>query len=988
MPKSVLTGRSGSTHNNERGAPTGARTRLLIPAVLAAIAAGPVALAQETATAPQDSTEQSGSTPGNLDEVRVTGSRIVREGYNSPTPVTALSAEELLNQQPESIVQGLATLPALSGGTTTAQDITGSTKRGPGSFLNLRNLGGLGDSLVPRTLVLLDGRRIAPSNDTGNIDINMLPQSLISSVDIVTGGASAAYGSDAIAGVVNFRLDTKFTGLKAEVDGGESAAHDAGFHKFSLAGGQSFLDGKLHVIASFDFNQSDTGYAYNRPWANAHCAPVPVPGVTTANQSAANPRQVVECGAETPYASYGGAIYSGPLTTPNQGISFGPGGVPQPFNYGTLKSANYMVGGNGAYYDDNVNFDPPLKTQVAFTHITYDINDNVQAFAQLTMGWNWSDYPQNSPNFYSPRPFTIYSGNPYIPASVQSQMTALGVPSFQLGIVPKADGIITVNSTYRNYDAVGGLNGKFGNGWNWDFSFEHGMTELRSQMYNYNVTNIYRAADAITNPATGQPECYATSIGAPNSAGCVPINLFGPGAASQAALNYVRGLLIYNNDNVQNDAAFTLHGEPFSSWAGPVSIATGVEYRNNTASGTTDPISAENPPLNVTGIRGFPASLLNQAGGWLTFNPKPEAGSDNVKEIFGETVVPLAKNLPLIVSDDLNAALRGIDYSTSGKVLTWKIGNTWSPVGDLLIRVTESRDIRAPSLTELYASPSSGPTTVFDPFNGNASVNIKTLTEGNTALKAEKADTFTGGFTYTSSWIRGFASSIDYYDIKIKEALGQFPVQDEINECYQGVTSLCQFLQRDNTGTLQFVVLPTLNLAQLRSRGVDFEMSYRKQLSDIVSAWNGSSTFRILGTRLLEESTTEPGLTGNIYVDRVGDIGQGNPKWRANAIATVDSGPVGVDLTGLLIGEGLYNSTYGPGDINNNHVPMSFTLNVGIRYTISSLPGNPQAFFHVNNVFNRDPPLVPGTALFSPQTNPALYDVIGRMFSAGIKVQF
>jgi len=954
----------------------------------AALADTPAAAAPQPAASTSDSTQP--STDTDIDEVKITGSRILREGFTSPTPVTTLSADELLTQQPESLVQSLATLPALASGTTTATDITGSTKRGPGSFLNLRNLGGLGDSLVPRTLVLLDGRRVAPSNDTGNIDINMLPQSLISDVNIVTGGASAAYGSDAIAGVVDFRLDTKFTGLKAEIDGGGASAGDAGYRKFSIAGGQSFLDNRLHVIASFDFNQSNGASASSRPWAHSHCLPIPVPGVTAANESPSNPAQVMACNVQTPYASYGGAIYSGPLTTPTQGISFGPGGVPGPYNYGTLKSANYMSGGNGAYYADNVNFDPPLKTQVAFTHITYDINDHLQAFAQVTMGWNWSDYPQNSPFFYSPRPFTIYSGNPFIPASVQSQMTQLGVQSFQLGTVLKQDGIITVNSTYRNYDAVGGLEGKFGNGWSWDFSFEHGMTEFRSQMYNYNVTNIFRAVDAITNPATGQPECYATSIGAPNSAGCVPLNVFGSGAGSQAALNYVRGYLIYNNDNVQNDAQWTLHGEPFSSWAGPVSIATGVEYRNNTASATTDPISAETPPLNTTGIRGFPLSLLNQAGGWLTFNPKPEAGADNVKEIFGETVVPLAKDLPFIKSDDLNAAIRGIDYSTSGKVLTWKLGNTWQPFNDLLIRLTESRDIRAPSLTELYASPSSGPTTVFDPFMNNASVNIKTLTEGNTDLKAEKATTFTGGFTYTPSMLRGFGTSIDYYDIKIKEALGTFPVQDEINECFQGVTSLCKYLLRDNTGTLQYVVLPTLNLAQMRTRGIDLEVSYRKALSDIVSRWNGGASLRLIGTRLLEQSTTEPALTGSDYVDRAGDIGQGNPHWQANAIATVDSGPVGVDLTGRFIGQGVYNSTYGPSTLSpsDNHVPSNFVLGVNIRYAIASLPGNPQAFFHVSNVFNRDPPLVPGTALFSPETNPALYDVIGRMFSLGIKVKF
>jgi iron complex outermembrane recepter protein len=981
MPKSGLVKRA-NVDNKIRRSGAVARANWLIPAaVAAAIAGGSAAVRAQDQQPAQDS-----QVP--IAEVTVTGSRIIRQGFASPTPVTALSADELLASRPESLVEGLATLPSLSGGSTTNQDITGSTKRGPGNFLNLRNLGGIGDNLVPRTLVLLDGRRVAPSNDTGNIDINMLPQALISSVNIVTGGASAAYGSDAVAGVVDFRLDTHFTGLKAEVDGGVADAGDGEYHKFSLAGGTNFFDNRLHIIASFDFLRSAEAFANNRPWASGHCLPIPVPGVTTATQSATNPRQVMACNVQTPYASYGGAIYSGPLTTPTQGIAFGPGGVPGPFNYGALKSANYMAGGNGSYYADNVNFDPPARRKVAFTHISYDVSDNIQAFAQVTVASSWSDYEQNSPFFYPPRPFTIFSGNPFIPASVQSQMTQLGVSNFPLGIVAKPDGIITVNSEYTNYDAVAGLQGKFGDGWSWDASFERGKTEFRSQMYNYNVANIYRAADAVVDPSTGQTVCYATLHNAPNSAGCVPIDLFGPGAASAAALNYVRGNLIYNNDNTQTDVAATLHGEPFTLWAGPVSVATGVEYRDNTAVATTDAISAQSPPINTTGIRGFPASLVNQPGGWLTFNPKPEGGSANVKELFGEVVVPLAKDLPFARSIDFNAAVRGIDYSTSGKVATWKYGGTWQPVSDLLIRATESRDIRAPSMTELYASPSSGPTTVFDPFMGNASVNIKTFTQGNPNLQAEKAQTFTGGFTYTPSWIRGLGLSIDYYDIKIKQALGTLAVQDEINECFAGATSLCSLLQRDSTGVLQYVTLPTLNLSQLRSRGVDLEFSYRMGLSTIVSSWSGSASLRMIGTRLLEQSTTVPTSTGVSYVDRVGDIGQGNPKWRVNAIASLEQGPIGLDITGRFIGSGLYNSTYVVGDISNNHVPSNFTMDVDMRYTLTSLPGNPQLSFNVVNVFNRDPPLVPGTALFSPETNAALYNTIGRFYSAGIKVRF
>ncbi len=246
-----------------------------------------------------------------LEEVTVTGSRVIREGMSSPTPVTSLSSSELLQSNPQSLSQALALLPSM-GTSTTPKSIGGRSTLGPGSFLNLRNLGST------RNLVLLDGRRVVPSNIAGNTDINLLPSALIKNVSVVTGGASAAYGSDAVAGVTNFILDTKFTGFKLDLNGGESSHNgDGGSYKVTAAWGGSFFDDRLHAIASFDWRHSQSAYQQNRLWANQNCGLISIPGVTTANQSDANPRQTIGCGITQSSATYGGAIIAGPLTTAN-----------------------------------------------------------------------------------------------------------------------------------------------------------------------------------------------------------------------------------------------------------------------------------------------------------------------------------------------------------------------------------------------------------------------------------------------------------------------------------------------------------------------------------------------------------------------------------------------------------------------------------------------------------------------------------------------
>jgi outer membrane receptor protein involved in Fe transport len=943
-------------------------------AVAAAILGLPfAAVAQELQPAGED-----------LTELVVTGSRVIREGMSSPTPVTSVSSTELLQSNPQSMAQALALLPSM-GTSTTPKSIGGRSTLGPGSFLNLRNLGST------RNLVLLDGRRVVPSNIAGNTDINLLPSSLIKNVSVVTGGASAAYGSDAVAGVTNFILDTEFNGFKLDFNGGVSSHDgDGGSYKLAAAWGGGFLDDRLHVITSFDWRHSQSAYQENRAWANRNCGLISIPGVTTTTQSATNPRQTIACNVTQASATYGGAIIAGPLTTATQGIAFDENGRPVALTYGQYKTTNTQVGGQGALWGDVVNFTTPMDNKVGFAHATFDITENVEAFVQGTLSRAESLYAQTPAYFYGtgiPPAITIQSGNPFIPAAIQTRMTQLGLANFALNTSPKSWGVIQTDTSYSTWDVLAGLKGKIADtSWTWDAHYEHGRTAFkviyRDQI---NLERLYRATDVVVG-TNGQAVCYSATINPAAYGNCVPLNPMGSGSASTEALAYIHGGGVPWNYNImeQDNATASVSGEPFSTWAGAVSVAAGVEWRK--LQGRTESDAISHSTLDLTAVRGALGSIQPpKVGGWATTNLLETSGEYTVKEGFVETLVPLAKDQAWARSLDLNAAGRITDYSQSGRVETWKLGLTYRPIDELLLRATRSRDIRAPGIGDLYAKDSLSPNVnLTDRAGTGGLVSVPTSIAGNPALKPEQADTTTFGFTYQPGWLTGLGVSVDYYDIKIKDSLAAVGAQETIDRCAQGQQQFCALLIR-NGAQLVLVRLPTQNLAQAKSEGVDIDASYRFALGD------GNATVRLIATRLLEQSTTTPNLTGFSYSDRTGDMSLGYAKWLANAMVNYDLGPLGANVVARFVSSGKFNTTYVAGDIDPAFadVPSMITFDAGARYRLDGVGGEPEVYLNVSNVFDKSPPLLPGAAsLIGFQTNSTLYDTMGRYYTAGIRLKF
>lgn len=927
----------------------------------------PTAPAFEVTAAEQNTQEQKAEpaeTQGAVDVV-VTGTRVVRDGFKAPTPTSVIGAAEIAARAPGNIADFINVLPSLAGSATPRS--TGSFVGGGLIGINALNLRSLNPS---RTLVLLDGQRVGASSLTGLVDVNQFPQQLVSRVDVVTGGASASWGSDAVAGVVNFVLDRNFTGVKGQVQGGVTTYGDNRNWNVQLSAGTKFADGRGHIVVSGELAQDDgTEGLGDRTWYNGRKI-ILNPAYSATN---GQPQLLVRDNVGVALATPGGIILSGPL----RGTYFGPSGTAGQFNFGSLTSGSFHVGGDWRYSDFGtaINIAPELGRQNIFGRISYELTDDIEVFAQASYGR--STATQIATVYTKLGTLTIQPDNAYIPASVAPRVTApftYGTYNADLGRVP-----VYNKRTSRRY--VVGASGKFdglGSPWTWDVYAQRSDNHVYNSVRTIATARYTEAIDAVRNPA-GQIVCRSTLSSPAN--GCSPFNVFGTGVVSPAAANYVTGLSEGNNRLTQDVVAATLRGEPFSTWAGPVSIATGVEHRREKVSGSNDPLSSTR--------------------GWDQGNYQASFGSLSVTEGFLETVVPLAKDSPFAQSLDLNAAVRATDYSTSGYVTTWKVGLTYAPVDDVSFRVTRSRDIRAPNLAELFQTGVGGRSTAPDPFRANASTSFLTSQNGNPALTPEKADTFGVGVVLKPRFLPGFGASIDYYRIKIDDSITTIAPVTLLNQCFAGNTALCSGITRNAGGVITLITSTPINFAKQISKGIDFEASYRSGL------FGGNLSIRALATRYLK-NYQDNGI--NLPTDNVGknsaDVslaaasGSGStslPKWRYFASVGWDRDSFGAVFSARGFSDGFYNpafvecttgcptSTTDNQTIDNNSIPgaIYFDANVTLKITPKV-----ESFLVVDNLLNTDPvqigigPSVGGAPL---SVNQSLYDTLGRVFRVGLR---
>lgn len=926
------------------------------------------AIPQDAAPAPQAEASNAAA------DIVVTGSRIVRSGYTAPTPTTVIGAEQIQSAAPASLADYVNELPALVGSTTPRVATTGASATVGANLYNLRALG------ANRTLVLLDGHRVAPSTLTGNIDVGLLPQALVERVDVVTGGASAAWGSDAVAGVVNYVLNKNFSGVMGNIQSGISGQGDARTFKAELSAGAKFADGRGHILVSGEYHDDGAGdYVTSRDWFKSYKV-VNNPAYVAGN---GRPRMLLQSGVGLGVATDGGLITS---TTTTGGVTassgalvntqFNGAGTPGPFRLG-YKSGVLSFSGDAQDVSQIIRLASPVKGGTVYARASFDLSDNITAYGEF--GYANVKSKIFARVYERDGNIAIKADNAYLDPSIKATMAASNLASFTLGKVFLDWGPSVGRNDREQFRYVGGVEGKFGGGWTWDIYGQHGETKFLNGDYSNNpiTANFNNAVDAVVNPANGQIVCRSTLTNPTN--GCVPYNVFGTGKSTPAALAYIYGTSLQNITIKQDVISGSLHGEPFSTWAGPISVALGGEWRRESYAATT--------------------TALDQTNAFFLGNFRPSNGNYNVKEGFFETVVPLLKDQPFLHAVDFNGAIRYTDYSLSGSVVSWKVGLTWDVDDQLRFRGTRSRDIRAPNLAELFQAGNNLNQTISDPTLGK-SYSVQQYAAGNPNLVPEKADTTALGIVYRPHWFPGFAASVDYFNIKIDRAIYSNTAQAVINLCQGGDQQQCSFITRNpvtapvNPGQITFVRLLPLNIGGEGTKGVDFEATYRRNLSDIVSSWGGSLNLRMVGTYVAHRTVTIGGVTTE-YAGQNANFDQNSqavPSWRWLASASYDSSHFTATVTERFIGAGKINKAWVEGvDIDNNHVPAVFYTDLTLGFKMPAFGKGAQVYFAVQNLFDRDPPVAPiygATGFLSTGTNAYLYDVIGRQFRVGARFKF
>lgn len=884
------------------------------PALLAA-AYGSAALAQDPAG------------PSEVEAIVVTASRLDVAGFEAPTPTVHITPQELLVGARPNVAAALNDMPQFRA--TTSPQTTGTNTGAGNAPLDLRGLG------INRTLVLLDGRRFSSEND-----LNTIPTVLIGGVDVVTGGASAAWGSGAVAGVVNISIDRKLEGGKLGAQYGLSSREDAEEIRLEGAYGRSFADGRGHVVLGGEYLDNE-GVIPKVSRKN-------VGRWSQVSNGAGAFVNVGDVGFSN--AAYGGLIMSGTLA----GKAFNPDGSLRDFDYGTVVGTS-MIGGEGPSNDDLSPLVTPQQRYALMAGVTYELTDTVKLTADLLHSRMWNDYiwfgDHNRGNL------TIRADNAFLPAEVRSAMAAAGETQFTMGRFNSDLSYGRIDFERVNTQVSLALDGSFANeAWRWSAYYSHGEFENNIDTPGFQLRQEFAwAVDSVISPTTGQPICRIALTNPQTN--CVPINLFGLGAPSQEAIDYVTGTPQQRATTKLDVGGISLRGEPFALPAGDVSIAVGVEARKEQIKQTV--------------------GALDAAKAFTTFSFSPMAGEFTVKEAFGEILVPLVADVPLLRRLELNAAARISDYDTTGSIWSWKIGATNEFVDGLRGRMTLSRDIRSANLSELFTTMTTGYNNINDPVKGQT-VYVLNNGGGNPELTPETADTFTIGLTWQPPQVPGLNLSIDYFDIKIDDVITTIAPQDLVTRCFNGNTALCDKVDRDADGNLVRTRSTFVNLAKYKTDGIDAELAYRTPVDALFSGGSGQLQLRLVGT-WVNSLTTDDGVSVIEYVRSQGySFGLGVPKLRVMGSVNWQGDVFGAYARARYISKGEYNKTI---NIVNNKIDPFTYVDVGVNARLENIAGhNVELYGAVTNLFDKDPP--PGS-LYSPY-----YDVIGRYFTLGARVAF
>ena len=973
------------------------------------------------------------TTATEVGELVVTGSRIPRPNLEQPTPVAVLSNQLIENAGPQSLGDIITQLPSV-GFTGSVRANSNNFANGAGvSSIDLRNLG------LSRTLVLVDGQRHVAGDVTSNaVDISSIPPALVDHVEVVTGGASAIYGSDAVTGVVNIILKKKFEGLEAEVQYG---GYDQGFgqkYSASITAGRNFLDGRLNIAVTGFYSKEKAILANQLPAAHNY-------GLIT------NPNDIDPATFDPTFYSSGAPIKNNgvpdalyvpnvgsDLVTPNGVLlnantfapqfSFDRAGhlvpIPPRTGFNSFAFAQLPANCQDCYYpDDFTQLASPIEAKGAAFNAHMDLTDHLRA--SLDAKFVQADTSNTVQPSFSFGDFQLAPDNAFISPELRAALAGTDPADYPfIGKFLNAGRGQDVRR--RTYRVVAGLGGDFDAGFatiNWDANLNYGETDTHLVNQSLEITeNLAAAMDSVVDPATGQPACRInvpsapqTGIGAGafNAGSCVPYNPFGVPSQvnAPAALAYSFGAFATDDKLTQQVASLNVNFDSsrfFNLQGGPVGIALGAEYRREHTRDTNDPFVIAGNTENLA---------TNSSGGY------------HVSEGYVEVNLPVFKDFaPLLQELTVDAAYRGANYSTVGKVGAYKFSGTYGPVNWLKLRTTYSRAIRAPNITEAFLPATSGFFNILDPcstenigsnvnyakncaaaglptgFTASTNASIIGQSSGNPNLDPEKSISYTGGLVVQPPIVPGLAITLDYYSIKIKNAISLVAAQDVINNCYGSSAGLdpnfCSLLTRGSDQNIDFVNTTFINASKLFTDGYELQVSYSTDVSPLTQMWrytqrlDGRLSFNLTAD-YVEHLRTFPFqnnpsqvhiLEGVVSNNGAASAAQneGTPHLKGLADVTYRQGPLSLTWQTRYIGKGaLFNRDATAADhseaVSVPFAEATFYHNVSARYRLSGGLEGAEVFGGVNNVFGEEPPF---TVIGTGQD--VAYD-LGRFIFVGVK---
>lgn len=994
-------------------------------AILALALAAPVAAQEAAVAGPSDAETDVEEQPAS--EIVVTGSLISRRDSTSSSPISTVGGDVLSQTASPSLDRVIGQLPQFSGAQGAAEvgDTQGTIGFAGGqSYSDLRGLG------PNRSLVLLDGRRLMPSAPDGAIDLNTIPSSLIGSVEVITGGASATYGSDAVAGVVNFKLRDNLNGLELSAKTGITDEGDGRTVSASAAFGSRFADDRGSFLFAFEYADRDTVAGKDRPFfANIRQLARPPEGIIGANNYG---------GGLPTIAAVNAILAQYPGTTPISGsgnytgaLGFNADGTLFTTLAGTNCVQNYrgLSGGTlglnispncrqvqvalGQYFAVQV----PLTRYNAFARATYELSDDITAYAQFSY-LNSEALSQTSPGSSKPSvPLLVPQNSPFVTGNPLLQQVLASIPTAPTGNIIVTKLLNDLGNRvepfkYNVWQALFGLKGNIpGTELKWNVYGSYGKSQYVNDMFGEG------SLAAITTVLNGTANYRGTA------GNCIGYawNPFGLTPMSAGCLEYVGRVNHSTNDQSQKMFEATIQGPLFALPAGDLSFALGADYRE-------------------TSFDYIPDSTLRTNDSIVYGLITPASGSQKVKEVYAELLVPILKDTPFFQDLTADLGYRYSDYNLFGGQHTYKADLIWRPADPVMFRGGYSVAIRAPSLGNLF-----GPTSVAqlpigtlpnagDPCaagsiyrTGSAASQVQALciaqgvpsalfptyTYGistvpgqdgsNSSLTPERATTYSFGTVLTprfnSKLFDRVQLSVDFYHIRIKDAIGSLLLSDILPRCfnsdgvsnptYSASNSYCDRITRDPlSGQISLGRQGLFNFATYTVSGIDAQFSWKFGLNALgMSANAGSLELRSTGSYLMDY--TVAGLLGSPTRDYSGSAGFGgvgggisHPKWKVNTSLTYENG--GFDATllwrhisGQIHSDLLANpASTTPGIAAYNYLDFNAKFEINERFTLG---------LGVTNLTDKAPPFISASPL---TTDAATYDVIGRSFYASLKAKF